>query len=518
MRSGRILVVDDEPHMGTICAQTLRLDAHHVETTMSPETAIRLLQEHRFDLLLTDINMPGMNGLELANRARTLDPTLGVVMMTAYASYENMAAALQQGVADFLSKPFEMDQLRLTVTRALQRQRLLHENLRLQTSVQLLEASQRFSASLNPREIAEAIVEAIQQTTGVMCVHVRVAEADGLVDSGVVHAGPCLLEGSPATNGTGAKAPQLKHLPLNAADERVGEVVLATPPGTPPSPVLETVVQLLINHAATALHNARLYGALAELDRQKSEFITIASHELRTPLSIVLGYSSMLRDRLDGRQNEYIDQVVSAGLRINDIVDDLVNLRHLDVGEVVLKLAEVSLPGLVEASVRELRPLAIARGVQLDVRLPRTPLVIMADRDKLLMVVANLVANAIRFTPSGGHVTVACGVQDLAHGGNVVIAVRDTGIGIPSHEFQRIFDRFYQVAESRTREHGGLGIGLSIARGFVQLHDGTIDVQSVPGRGSLFVVHLPARCLVSAAQQAGAEASLALEIPSAETT
>src|SRR5688572_27888482 len=100
--NGRILVVDDEPHMGSICAQTLRLDAHDVETTMSPEAAIRILQESHFDILLTDINMPGMNGLELATRARALDPTLGVVMMTAYASYENMAAALQQGVADFL--------------------------------------------------------------------------------------------------------------------------------------------------------------------------------------------------------------------------------------------------------------------------------------------------------------------------------------------------------------------------------------------------------------------------------
>jgi signal transduction histidine kinase len=497
--SGRILVVDDEPHMGTICAQTLRLDAHHVETTMSPEAAVRRLEEARFDLLLTDISMPGMNGLELANRARLIDPTLGVVMMTAYASYENMAAALQQGVADFLSKPFEMDQLRLTVTRALQRQRLLHDNLRLQTSVQLLEASQKFSASLDPSQIAAAIVEAIRTTIGISCVHVRIAEDDVLVDSGVVHEGPCLLAEQQAggtANGRDRATPQVRRLQLQAADELVGEVLLATPPGAVPSPMLETIVQLLTNQAATALHNARLYAALAELDRQKSEFITIASHELRTPLSIVLGYSSMLRDRLDERHNEYINQVVAAGLRINDIVDDLVNLRHLDVGDALLKLSAVPLPQLIEAAVHELRPLAVARGIELEMRQPRAPLVIRADRDKLMMAVANLVANAIRFTPAGGQVTVASGRQDAAHGGNILIAVRDTGIGIPAHEFQRIFDRFYQIAESRTREHGGLGIGLSIARGFVQLHDGSIDVQSMPGRGSLFVVSLPPHCLV----------------------
>jgi signal transduction histidine kinase len=496
--SGRILVVDDEPHMGTICAQTLRLDAHFVESTMSPEVALRLLQEKHFDLLLTDINMPGMSGLELARRARALDPALGIVMMTAYASYENMAAALQEGVADFLPKPFEMDQLRLTVTRALQRQRLLHENVRLQTLVQLLETSQQFSASLDPKEIAATIVRAIQKAVGVACVHVNLVEGNALVDSGVVHSGQCLVAESVASEhaGNGTAQPEVMRLPLQAADELVGEVVLRTPAGAAASPNLGAVVQMLVNQGATALHNARLYAALAELDRQKSEFITIASHELRTPLSIVLGYSSMLRDKLvDDRQSEYIDQVVHAGLRINDIVDDLVNLRHLDVGEAMLKLADVPLRQLIDAAVRELRPLAVARGVALEVRRPRDPIVLRADRDKLLMVVAQLVANAIRFTPSGGNVTVVSGLQRAERGGNIVVAVRDTGIGIASHEFQRIFDRFYQVAESRTREHGGLGIGLSIARGFVQLHDGSIDVQSAPGRGSLFVVTLPSRLL-----------------------
>lgn len=505
--SARILVVDDEPHMGAICAQTLRLDTHDVETTMSPEAALRRLKETRFDLLLTDISMPAMSGLELANRARAHDPTLGVVMMTAYASYENMAAALQQGVADFLSKPFEMDQLRLTVTRALQRQRLQHDNVRLQTSVQLLQASQKFSASLDPNQIAAAIVEAMQSTIGITCVHVRIAEDDVLTDSGVIHTGTCLLaeaeHAQAFSNRDAASAPQLMRLQLHAADNLVGEVVLVSPPAATPSPALETIVQLLTNQAATALHNARLYAALAELDRQKSEFITIASHELRTPLSIVLGYSSMLRDRLDERQNEYVNQVVTAGLRINDIVDDLLNLRHLDIGEVALKLTDVNLSELIEAGVRELHALASARGVELEVRRPRMPLVIRADGDKLLMVIANLIANAIRFTPPGGQITVASGLQDDAHGGHVVIAVRDTGIGIPSHEFQRIFDRFYQVAESRTREHGGLGIGLSIARGFVQLHDGSIDVQSAPGRGSLFVVSLPRHCLVDQQMAAG---------------
>src|SRR5919205_2605171 len=229
VRSGRILVVDDEPHVGAICAQTLRLDSHVVESTTKPAAALRLLQESHFDLLLTDINMPGMSGLELANRARSLDPALGIVMMTAYASYENMAAALQQGVTNFISKPFEMEELRLTVASALEGQRLLHENVRLQTLVQLLETSQQFSASLDQREIAGAIVQAVQRAVGISCVHVNIAEGDRLVDSGIVHSGPCLLadDGAAGPGDRAIPAEDIMRLPLQAADEVVGEVVLA---------------------------------------------------------------------------------------------------------------------------------------------------------------------------------------------------------------------------------------------------------------------------------------------------
>ncbi|HSH78778.1 MAG TPA: ATP-binding protein [Herpetosiphonaceae bacterium] len=510
--TGRVLVVDDEPHMGTICAQTLRLDAHSVETTTDPLAALELLQRSHFDVLLTDISMPEMSGLELAHRAHLHQPALGVVMMTGYASYENMAAALRQGVADFLPKPFEMAQLRLTITRALQRQRLIHENVRLQSLVDLLEASQQFSASLDPTRISSAIVRAIQRVSGMNCVHVNLVEAGTLVDSGVAHDGVCMLAdariGVAEANGSGGErqAPNVIRFPLNAADEHVGEVVLATDHVAVQTRVLTAVVQMLANHGAVALHNARLYTARAELDHQKSEFITIASHELRTPLSIILGYSSMLRDKLVGQQSEYsdyVDQVVRAGLRINDIIDDLINVRHLDVGEAVTKFTEVSLQEVIDAAVEELRPLAAARGVRLDVRHQRRSLILRADREKLMMVFANLTANGIRFTRRGGSVTIVSGLQKPSHGGNLVVAVRDTGIGIPTHELRRIFDRFYQVAEARTREHGGVGLGLAIARGFVELHQGSIDVESEPGRGSLFVVTLPSYLLLPGATQAG---------------
>lgn len=500
--TGRILVVDDDRQIGLICARALTLDEHTVKTTTSPTTALQLLQDEPFDLLLTDILMPDVNGLELVLQAREQIPTLGVVMMTADASYEHMAAALGQGVADFLSKPFRMEQLRLTVNRALQRQRLLHENVQLQTLVHLLETSQRFSASLDPQEIAATILEAICSTLGVTCVHIRVLDGEMLVDSGAMHTGPCLI-GLDEDDDEAWPGVRLLQVPLNAASECIGEVSIAIDRDERIRPDLGPAVQMLASQGAAALHNARLYAALAELDRQKSEFITIASHELRTPLSVILGYSSMLRDKLVDRQHEFIDQVIEAGLRINDIVDDMINLRELEIGETMLNLDPVCLQELVTAVGTELRSLANARGVRLRMVCARDRLVLQADRDKLMIALAHLVANAIRFTPEGGEVTVICGRQKPESGGDLLVAVRDTGIGIPSHQLERIFDRFYQVAESRIREQGGLGLGLAIARGLVELHGGTLAVQSILGSGSLFQISLPAAQLVVPTTSAG---------------
>ena len=492
---GRILVVDDEPHMARLCAQILRLDAHIVEMTSRPDDALDILSEGSFDLLLTDLTMPGMSGLELANLASRHDPTVAVVLMTAYRSYENMAAALQQGVADFLPKPFDADDLRLTVMRALQRRRLMYENVRLRTLVDLLEAGQKFARSLDAKEIAASIIQAIRDATGIACVHVAVDLGDSLVDSGVVHADDCAIAALPlagitSTGGYDDDGRTLR-LPLIAAGQTVGAVVIAVPEGSSRRPGLDAVVQMLITQGAAALYNARLYRELAELDRQKDDFIAIASHELRTPLAVVLGYSSMLHHRLHDREREYIGQVVTAGLRMSDIVDDMINLRHLEAGDTMLSPARLDLGELIDTVAQELRPLATTHGVQLEVRRRREPIHIMADREKLLIVLANLVDNAIRFTPSTGRVTVSSEIGTGDQGDPVTITVQDTGIGIAAHKIDRIFDRFYQVSEPRTRQEHGMGIGLTIARGLVQLHQGTIEVQSMPGKGSRFTVRLP---------------------------
>jgi signal transduction histidine kinase len=254
------------------------------------------------------------------------------------------------------------------------------------------------------------------------------------------------------------------------------------------------IMTSLAAQAAIAIENAHLmeelrkaYEKLHELDRLKSDFISIAAHELRTPLSLILGYASFLRRSTTGQAGEQVDIVLQSAMRLNSLIGDMVNLRHIETGEAQLELEVFSLNDLVRVCIQEFLSLACAKQQTMGLNLPSPPLMIEADRQKLRLVLGNLLSNAVKFTPAGGRVeVVAC-----EHEGNAWIAVRDTGIGISLKELDRVFDRFYQVEPSLSRRYEGMGLGLPIARGMVELHEGHIWVDSEMGKGSTFMFCLP---------------------------
>jgi signal transduction histidine kinase len=230
------------------------------------------------------------------------------------------------------------------------------------------------------------------------------------------------------------------------------------------------VLSTLAAQAAIAIQNAQMVGALqkaykklGELDKLKSDFIAVASHELRTPLALVLGYATMLKEDTRGEAAAKLDVVVQSALHLRGLIEDMVNLRQMETGKT-------------------------AKGQTISFQLPSEPLNVNADRTQMTIVLNNLLTNAIKFTPDGGRIS----VQAEPRGNDVRVSVIDSGIGVPAADLERIFERFYQVEPHLTRRHGGMGLGLSIAKELVELHNGRIWAESVEGKGSRFSFTLPA--------------------------
>ncbi|MDW8234716.1 MAG: response regulator [Roseiflexaceae bacterium] len=535
----RLLIVDDEQHMCDVCARTLQRAGYEVVATSDPYAAIAAFDDgQQFDLLLTDIKMPTMSGLDLARIAREKDPEIAIIIMTGYASLENLHQSVRRGVADFLAKPFELEQLRLAVDQALHKRAIQQDNLRLRTLEQLLSVSEALSATLELPELARIALNAMIERSGFSTGFLLLGdESDALyqavaqpVNARLTNEGRALAERAFALRQTVDEHAALYGvsderelraalaMPLRAQGRINGVVVLCDEHPTTLRPGVQQGLMLLANHAGAALRNATLYRQLdeayqrrQELDRLKSEFIAIASHELRTPLSIVLGYTMMVRDQTDGSQRDYLQRVLESAQRIKEIVDDMVNLRHIDTGEAQPQLAPLDLISAVQQAVENLRSAAELSGQTIVTQLPEALPPFLTDREKVLLVLNHLLSNAIKFTPAQGRITVTVSMRPYAdlealHNATiikpstllrslpwVVVDVQDTGIGIPAHEQTRIFDRFYQVGDSLTRERGGAGLGLALVRELIASLGGAVWVVSREGEGSTFSFALPFR-------------------------
>lgn len=526
---GRILVVDDEQYMCDVCSRTLQRSGYEVLTTCDPDAAVRLLQgELSFDLLLTDIKMPTMSGLDLAHIARDRDPAIAIIIMTGFASKENLQQSVQRGVADFLPKPFELDQLRLAVEQALHKRGLLQDNLRLRALEQMLAHSEALISTLNVQELGATLLRiALEQSGGQFGFVLVNAERPVTISS---HAGTALLPGGrrlaqkatvqrrlqqsgdePLGTMGGHEASYGIATALYAQGEITGVLVICY--GQVPELRLgaQEELALLSNHAGTALRNAVLYSQLDEayarlkdLDKLKGEFIAVASHELRTPLSLVLGYTMMLRDQsTTDTQRDYLGRVLENGERIRGIVDDMISLRHLDMGQANLSADQIVLGDLLKDACSNLGPLAQEHALTLSFTPSEPPITLVSDREKVQLIAGHLISNAVRFTPPGGKIDVRASLQPAEQlkghtptGRELsrmwaVVEVEDTGVGIPEREQLRIFERFYQVEESLTREHGGIGLGLAIVRELTAVLGGMVWLQSKEGQGSTFTVALP---------------------------
>jgi signal transduction histidine kinase len=254
------------------------------------------------------------------------------------------------------------------------------------------------------------------------------------------------------------------------------------------------------------------YDRLKELDRLKSNFLATVSHELRTPLTSIIGYSEMLVEGLAGdlttEQRDFVQTIRDKGDQLLALIKGLLDLSKLESGTMSLRKNHVDVAALVKDVVTTMTPTARKKEVELAFEFEQGLPAIWADAERLRQVLLNLTENAIKFTPVSGSVRLSAKItgMDAQTGGDaggmvllgarrtaVELRVVDTGIGIPENERSRVFDAFYQVDSSSTREVGGTGLGLSIVKRLVDAHDGTVRIEANAPRGAVFVVTIPVR-------------------------
>ncbi len=254
------------------------------------------------------------------------------------------------------------------------------------------------------------------------------------------------------------------------------------------------ILETLASQAAIAIQNARLmqqtkkaYEELSQLDQMKSDFIAITSHELRTPLGLILGHATFLNEMVPEELQSQMDVVVRSAMRLKEIVEDLSKVNNFQTGQARLRRQAIDIKELLQEVVNSFKRSTREKELELRLDLPDTPLVLEVDNEKIGIALSHLLRNCITFCDPGDHIWVRA--EQLP--GHVKIEVQDTGIGIPSRDTSRIFERFYQVESHMTRRHGGMGLGLSVAKMMIEMHNGRINVHSEEGHGSLFTVLLP---------------------------
>lgn len=277
--------------------------------------------------------------------------------------------------------------------------------------------------------------------------------------------------------------------PLVSADRVLGTIMLITAGDRRLTEDDVAIAEDLAGRAATAVQNAELYREAQEANRAKDDFLATVSHELRTPMTAVLGWAKLLRLEKDpaviAEAAIAIERSASAQAQL---IDDILDVARIRVGKLKMRFDDVNLADVVTNAVQTVRLSAEAKKVRLRVEMDRSVLPVRGDAQRLQQVVWNLLTNAIKFTPEGGRVDVS-----LEHDGRLArITVRDTGPGIPPDFLPHLFERFRQAETTQGRGHGGLGLGLSIARYIVDAHEGTIVAQNAnDGTGATFTVELP---------------------------
>ena len=530
----RLLVVDDEEPLLEIFVEFFEESEYELTIAKSGEEAVELLQRQEFDLVVTDLNLPGEDGLWVLGHAKRRDPEMEVIVLTGNASTLTAIDALRQGAYDYVLKPFDLYEMEQTVSKALERRRLLSENRRFVTRLQrhrdelsrlvdeatwrmraLYEVGKEITATLDLDRTLNLILEKSAELTraerGLLFLLDEKEEIHCKVLLGIqnpLHSEEVWTAALQSTNArvltdkravlAEVDAPEGGRstawvVPLLQESEVVGTIAVLAAAGGAFSQDDRDLLVGLASQASISIHNARVYEKIQALDRMKSEFVAVVSHEVRTPLTAIKGTLEILGDEsyfeMPDSQRELLEICFTNVERLEALINDILDFSKLESSRLSMHFGQVFVGSLLESVVVNLGKLAAQKSVGIVTEVSDSLPAIEADDLRISQVLTNLLGNAVKFSRENGTIQ----ARALAEGEGVRLDIEDSGIGISEEDIPKLFTKFRQLDSSSTRTASGTGLGLAISKGIVEEHNGRIWVTSTPGRGSVFSVWLPSK-------------------------
>jgi signal transduction histidine kinase/DNA-binding response OmpR family regulator len=529
-----ILVVDDLPEKHVVFRTILDELGQNIVSARSGQEALKFILEMEFAVILLDVNMPDIDGLETAGLIRQYKKSAQtpIVFITAYVDELQARRGYALGAVDYIPSPVVPEVLRSKVrvfvelfrmNRQLQKQAQQREELARSEAAReaaeeavhradfLAEASQALSRSLNLDDTIAAVLDLCVPMLAERAI-LGIPDKDGGVRRLDMHPPPSAVDDEPFSSELRAAADEAIRqkqfrlwrgngrsaaiCPLLAGDEVRGVLALLGPAGQFDSTRI-ALIRELASRAAIAMENARLYSAVQEADRRKNEFLAMLAHELRNPLAPIRNAVHIMQSvtgvppKLDwardviGRQADHMAR----------LIDDLLDVSRIVQGKVVVKPEPLALSSLVERAVEASAPRLAAREQTLEVELPPQNIVLDGDAVRLSQVLSNLINNSSKFSSPRTSITLGASFED----GEACISVRDEGSGIDPEFLPHMFELFAQADQSLDRSQGGLGIGLTLVKHLVELHGGRVWASSEGlGRGCQVTIALPARIEMAA--------------------
>lgn len=542
-REGTILIVDDTPINLAVLVDHLESVGHRALVAENAEEALKRASPMQPDLILLDVVMPGIDGFETCRRLKAAESTrdIPVIFMTCLGEAADKLVGFEAGGVDYITKPFEIEEVLARIKTHLSlreaQKELEAKNAQLQRAHQELEQRVRERTAELASSNAALEAENAERRRAEDALRESQHLLQAIVDNSTTVIYVKDLEGRFLM--VNRRYEELFHLTsrsligktdydlfpveradaFRAFDQRVAAAgrPLEMEEIVPQDDGLHTYISIKCplldesgrsyavcgistdiserkrTEAEREMLLSREQAARVELERTgrlKDEFLALLSHELRTPLTAILGWSQLLVTR--GPSDEILRRglvTIERNARTQSkLIDDLLDMSRIISGRLSLDVEVVDLAEMLEMMLESAEPAAKTKGIRLELSVESAGEQVMGDSNRLQQIVWNLLSNSMKFTPQGGQVKVSL----RREGSYAHLAVSDTGIGIDPEFLPYVFEQFRQADASTTREHGGLGLGLSIVQHLVELQGGTVEAASAgKDQGASFTVKLP---------------------------